>query len=85
MSDMNPNVKFDELIIICNGCGQPMQNMGEWPITYPRPKETVENYTQTLQNVQRASRYSCMTCRTPHAEFSKGIPVMVAIIEGFYE
>lgn len=65
--------KYSELTVICNGCGKPMRSLGEWPFQWPPDVER--------SNIQQTSRYACGTCRLPHADFPKGIPIMATIIE----
>lgn len=68
--------KHDGLTILCNGCGEPMRSLGEWPVVFPKPTNG-----GTAMNVQQATRYSCGTCRTPHPHYEKGIPVLISILE----
>lgn len=71
MTDMS------RLIIICNGCGEPMRELGEWPVVFPKPEEDT---TKGSRNVQQAYCYSCKTCKTPCATYAKGIPLKVSIL-----
>ena len=60
------------LIIICNGCGESMREMGEWPVQYPKVDKP--------KNIQQSFKYVCKTCRTLHLEHKPGIPVMISIV-----
>lgn len=73
----NARIRISELsrlVIMCNGCGMPMREFGEWPVSFPKPEQPISI------NVQQAFRYGCRTCRTPHPHYDKGIPVMCSII-----
>lgn len=72
--DLKP---FKDLIVLCNGCGEPMRDFGEWPVCFPKPTGDKEG---TTMNVQQVIRYGCRTCRTPHEGYAKGIQVMVSIL-----
>ena len=65
---------FSGLIVVCNGCGEAMRDMGEWPIMFP--KEEKPN-----KNSQQAARYACRTCRIPHPTFAPGVPVQISIVD----
>ena len=60
------------LAIICNGCGQLMRNMGEWPVQYPREAEP--------KNIVQAIRYACNVCKIPSDKFKPGYPNIITII-----
>lgn len=67
--------KYGNLIVLCNGCGNPMRDMGEWPICYPAPKEV-----GPTMNVHQANRYMCTTCKMPHPDHKLGTSVMATIL-----
>ena len=69
--------KYTHLAIVCNGCGELMRDLGEWPITYPERGGSV----QVSKNLQQSTRYACKTCKTPHPSFERGVPVLISIIE----
>ena len=62
----------EALILTCNGCGEPMRFMGEWPVQWPKADHTM--------NIHQAYRWACPTCRTPHPRTPNGLPVLIAII-----
>ena len=61
---------MQKLHIVCNGCGELMGQMGEWPITHPRELDA-EGILKPV-NTQQAFRYNCKTCRTPCLEYAPG-------------
>jgi hypothetical protein len=56
----NPNNPYEGLTIICNRCGEPMRDMGEWPVVFPKVKDHPLG-----GHHQQAARYTCTTCRYP--------------------
>lgn len=70
---------FNKFVVLCNGCGNAMRYMGEWPIVYPKfSNEEQENFKH--DNTHQALRWTCKTCRTPHPTYEHGIPVMVNLL-----
>lgn len=63
---------YADLVILCNGCGEPMRCMGEWPVQWPKAEKP--------KNIQQAFRYTCRTCRIPREGIKTGIPVMMTIV-----
>jgi hypothetical protein len=70
------SVTQQKMSAICNGCGVPMRDMGEWPVTFPKGEGNPIHY-HTLQ----CRRFACRTCRIPDDKIAKGYPVMVALID----
>ena len=66
---------YRNLIVICNQCGEPMRDLGEWPVQWPRADK--------LKNMQQSFRYTCATCKytVPNSEF-KGCVGISILIEG---
>lgn len=60
------------LVIICCGCGEPMRNLGEWPIQYPREDKH--------KNIVQGFRYHCKTCKIPSPNFKPGYECSIAIV-----
>lgn len=60
--------------VLCNGCGELMRDMGEWPMQYPRNKDYGGH---TLQG----RRFMCKTCRTPSPDYERGYPVGFSIAD----
>ena len=63
---------FRGLTIICNGCGDPMREMGEWPVQWPKADKP--------KNMQQSFRYYCSTCRLPNPQYKPGIPFGINIL-----
>jgi len=70
------SIKHGGLTILCNGCGNAMRDLGEWPVIWPKTEGGIGH-----KNVQQASRYACQTCKIPTDDFAGGLPVMATIIE----
>lgn len=66
---------MNTLKIICNGCGEVMRELGEWPVSFPR------HSTEKTYNMQQAFRYLCRTCKTPVESYDKGVPVGISILK----
>jgi RNase P subunit RPR2 len=69
---MMTNDQANELVTLCNGCGEPMRFMGEWPVQFPK--------SNGPKNIQQVYRWICRTCRTPSEASAKGVPVAISIV-----
>lgn len=68
---------MNRLHVVCNGCGELMRQMGEWPTQFPNKLETGK-YTY---GTQQSFRYSCKTCRLPNEHYKNGVSMMVSILD----
>ncbi len=71
------NITNMKLHAFCNGCGELMRDMGEWPVQFPRQEGVHQGACFTLQ----ARRFVCKTCRTPSDKYEKGYPVIISIVD----
>ena len=65
------SAKYTGLNVFCNGCGEPMRDLGEWPFVWPKSNKPGHN-------MQQSSRYVCRTCKYPN---SPNVPVGIVILE----
>lgn len=72
-------LKYSNLVILCNGCGNPMNNMGTWPVQWPK-----DGVDESNKHMQISSAYVCKTCRIPINYMGKQttVPVYCKIVEG---
>jgi hypothetical protein len=58
MTNQEVSAFFDNIVMLCITCGEPMRFIGEWPVQYP--------YTDKHKHWNQSVRWLCKTCHKLH-------------------